>query len=377
MIRKPAKDIIKLIIKSLISTPKSINEVAEDCKSNWESIKQYLESLKEVGIVEETSVGNKRVFSITQWKIEKRGDTYFGLPLEQKDEKLIDSLFFKIKEEWQKNTGKIPGRTQLNKTLAKINNLCNLNLPIGWYQFGALCVKRYDPLIEYNYEQLSNETLICAQNVIKDYSKEISTYDLKIKQYKEEDKKLYITKELVLLLLTSQELSKIHTKELTNNLYNILFYLPKIEDTQSKRIINEFIATILQLFSVLPEEEFQNIKIDIIESFNSLWRLIALYQYSDDLEKYYPKEILIRHLNLDKDLQKIEVMDWLLYLNEMMPSEPESNDKNYQKLKSLMGSAKELTEIERDERNEEMEKIRKEKGEKGLQEFLLKKFKLN
>jgi len=122
---------------------------------------------------------------------------------------------------------------------------------------------------------------------------------------------------------------------------------------------------------------YQNIKIDIIESFNSLWRLIALYQYSDDLEKYYPKEILIRHLNLDKDLQKIEVMDWLLYLNEMMPSEPESNDKNYQKLKSLMGSAKELTEIERDERNEEMEKIRKEKGEKGLQEFLLKKFKLN
>ncbi len=377
MIRKPAKDIIKLIIKSLISTPKSINEIAKDCNSNWESIKQYLESLKEVGIVEETSIGNKRVFSITPWKIEKREDTYFGLPLGLKDEKLIDSLFFKIKEEWKKNTGRIPGRTQINKTLAKINNICNLNLPIGWYQFGALCVKRYDPSIEYHYEQLQDDILICVQKIVKDYSKEISTYDLKIKQYEEEDKKLYITKELVLSLLTSQKLSKNHTKELINQLYNILLYLPKIDDSESQRMINEFIATILQLFNILPEEEFQNIKIDIIESFNSLWKLITLYQYSNDLEKYYPKEILLKYLSLDKDMQKIEVMDWLLYLNEMVPYEPEPDDKNYQKLKSLMRSVKELKKEEKNEKEEEMKRIKKEKGDKGLQEFLLKKFKLN
>lgn len=48
-----------------------------------------------------------------------------------------------------------------------------------------------------------------------------------------------------------------------------------------------------------------------------------------------------------------------------------------EKIKSILNLIKELNPEEQKANKEELDKIRKEKGETGVQDFLLKKFKLN
>ena len=77
MERKSAKVLIKLILRSISESPKSIYEIANEVDSNWESIKQYLESLKEANIVKETEIGNKRVFSKAPYKTTDKNSNLF------------------------------------------------------------------------------------------------------------------------------------------------------------------------------------------------------------------------------------------------------------------------------------------------------------
>lgn len=48
-----------------------------------------------------------------------------------------------------------------------------------------------------------------------------------------------------------------------------------------------------------------------------------------------------------------------------------------EKIKSILDLIKELSPEEQKANKEELDKIRKEKGETGVQDFLLKKFRLN
>lgn len=62
----------------------------------------------------------------------------------------------------------------------------------------------------------------------------------------------------------------------------------------------------------------------------------------------------------------------LIKLNERKNLDVES-----QKIKSILDSIKDLSPEEQEAKKAELEKIRKEKGEAGVQDFLLRKFKLN
>lgn len=378
MERKSAKELIKRVLNSIAETPKSIHEIAQDCESNWESVKIYLESLKEAGVVQETEVGNKRVFSIPQRNVVKKTGNYFDLPITLEDEKTIDSVFCKIKEEWIKKAGNVPGRIQVQKSLAKINKYCKLQLPIGWYLFGAVCVKPYDPLMQYPYSGLDNQVLMCVNEVVEGFSAEPSASSLKLRCYNEEDNELYKTKEILLALLSSQKFSRKYVQEINSQLYSLLKCTPPIFDELAKDSVNEFVGVVLQLVNNLPDDELQLVKNDVCAAFNEIWRLIALYNYFSDLEPYYVKnfsrEVELKHFLTEIALQKTEVVEYLKHLNDLVPALPEPDDENYRKIKELLGSVKLLTPEEQKEREAELERIRKEKGEKGVQDRALKEF---
>ncbi|MCK5040567.1 MAG: helix-turn-helix transcriptional regulator [Candidatus Aenigmarchaeota archaeon] len=378
--RKSAKELIKRIIKSISENPKSIHEIAQESESNWESIKMYLESLKDAGVVNETLDGNKRMFSLVDSNVLNRNGNYFNLPIKPEDEKLINSLFAKVREDWKTATERHPGKTQVQKTLVKVDQICNLKLPIGWYLFGAMCVKPYEPFESYSFNGLEQDTEKCVRYVVGEYSKESSVYRLKIRQYNEENKILYQTKEIILSLLSSK-VSKEHINEINRQLYVLLANLPPICDNDSKELINEFTGVVFQLLSTLPEEDMQFVKNDIYGAFNEVWKLIALYGFSTDLEPYYSqhysKQMLLKHFNADMCMQKLEVRNYLSYLNDLIPQIAEPEDETYQKLKHLFASAKKLSPEEKTQREKELEKIRKDEGEAGVQEFLLKEFNLN
>ena len=360
--RKPARELIKRILQSVTDSPKSIHEIAKDAESNWESVKEYLESLKEAGIVQETAISNKRAFSLVARSVPKKNGNYFDLPITEKDDKLISSLFSRIREEWTKATGDVPGKVQVQKSLLRINKLCRLNLPIGWYLFGAVCVKPYDPGFDYEYQPLGEKTENCVREVVEDYSKEPSAYSLKIRQYREENKALYQAKELLLSLFTSSAFSKKNASEIDGLLYGIINNLPKISDKESKSLVNEYLGVVLRLVSSIPEHEVQQAKSDVLQAFNEVWKLIVLYGYSADLKPYYDANfgpgILEKHFNLEMDLQKDGVVKHLLNLYSFIPPFPEPEDENYQKLKKeVLGKGRFLSPEERKQKAKELENM--------------------
>ena len=381
MKRKSAKELIKRILNSISETPKSIHEIARDCESNWESIKIYLECLKESGILQERDIGNKRVFSISPCDITNKTGNYFDLPIKQEDEKTIDSLFFKIREEWRQKTGNVPGRIQVQKTLAKVNKECNLSLPIGWYLFGPVCAKPYEPLAQYNYSGLDTNIQTCVVRVVGEYSRETTAYSLKIRHYNEENNTLYKTKEMLLTLMSSSDFSKRYIQEINNQLYNLLKNLPPIFDRTSENLINDFVGLVLQMINTLSDDDLKLVKNDIHTSFNEVWKLVALYHYFSDLEPYYTKnfskELELRHFITEMNIKKLEVIESLKYLNDLLPHQPEPDDEMYRRIKALLGSVKPLTHREQKQREEILEKIRQEKGEKGVNEYLFKEFELD
>jgi len=376
--RKSAKELIKRILKSVAQAPKSIHEIAQDCESNWESIKVYLESLKEAGVLQETEIGNKRVFSINQHDVTNKTGNYFDLPIKQEDEKIIDSLFFKIRECWKQKTGNIPGRIQVQKTLAKINKECNLKLPIGWYQFGTLCVKPYDQNIEYDYSGLNEKINTCVVDIVGTYSKEVNATALKLRHYNEENHTLYKTKEILLSLLSSTNFSKKYIQEINNQLYTLLKNSPPIFDKVSKELVNDFVGLVLQMINTISDEDLKLVKNDIYQSFNEVWKLIALYNYFSDLEPYYSKnfskELELKHFISEMNIQKMEVIEHLKYLNDLLPHQPEPDDETYRKIKSLLTSITEAPIEEQKKRGEFLEQKKKELGHEKFQEWLIEQF---
>lgn len=56
-------EIVKKIVSTVHDSPKSINQIAEAVDIGWKTCEKYLESLKLLGIVEETRTMRERVFS--------------------------------------------------------------------------------------------------------------------------------------------------------------------------------------------------------------------------------------------------------------------------------------------------------------------------
>jgi predicted transcriptional regulator len=378
MERKSAKELIKRILKSVSDAPKSIHEIAKDCESNWESIKVYLESLKDAGVLHETEISNKRVFSLAQCeKINKNGN-YFDLPIKSEDEKLIDSLFFKIREKWKQKTGMIPGRIQVQKTLARINKECSLNLPIGWYLFGPVCAKPYDPVLQYEFGGLNPKIETCVTTVVSRYSIQKTASELKLLHYNEENHTLYKTKEILFSLLSSASFSKKYIHEINNQLYTLLKNSPPIFDKVSKELVNDFVGLVLQMINTLSDEDLKLVKNDIYQSFNEIWKLIALYNYFSDLEPYYvknfSKEIELKHFITEMNMQKMEVIEYLKYLNDLLPHQPEPDDETYRKIKSILTSIHEAPIEEQKKREEFLEQKKKELGHEKFQDWLIEQF---
>ena len=359
--RRPARDLIKRVLKSLSDSPRTVQEIARDAESNWGSVREYLESLKEAGIVLESSVGGRKMFSLAQNFAKERSENYFDLPVIARDDELICSLFSRIKYEWEKATGGVPGKVQIQKSLWRVNKLCKLNLPIGWYLFGSLCVKPYDPHALYEFKGVDGETEKCISETVAEYSREPSAYSLKIRQYREENSKLYKTKELIISLLMSPEFSRKNVNEINRLFYDFLNSLPEISDEDSKRLVNEFAGVVFQLVNSLPEEELNHVKPDMLQAFNEVWKLVALYRYSGDLRNYYEtnydKNILRKHFTIDMRLQKQEVVKHASDLVSLVPPIKEPSDPVYQKLKSILGKGRLLSKEESNQKERELKKM--------------------
>ncbi|MDD4363583.1 MAG: hypothetical protein PHD33_05180, partial [Atribacterota bacterium] len=166
--------------------------------STLKSIIKELEKAKVIMVVD----NDEKRYSIQNTFVKKREDTYFGLSLTKRDENLINYLYTKIKMYWVQKTGREPGRVEVQKTIARINKEYNLNLPIGWYLYGQMCIKTYDSQLTYTYdlkliekEITSNLSLIDGfiKKIVDTYSK-MTISQIKKESYLIENKELYLKK---------------------------------------------------------------------------------------------------------------------------------------------------------------------------------------
>lgn len=58
--------IVKEIVSLVRQSPKSINQIAENVGIGWKTCEKYLESLKMLGVVEETKTARERIFSFRE-----------------------------------------------------------------------------------------------------------------------------------------------------------------------------------------------------------------------------------------------------------------------------------------------------------------------
>lgn len=122
MARSNPRVIVKNIISELKRGPKSIKEISETIGANRKTVKNYLDSLEDSGILRGKKEGRKKVY-FSNFRINhihdriRHRNTYFDLPISEEQENIINFLFHEISREW-KNRGNKLSKTVVHKILA-------------------------------------------------------------------------------------------------------------------------------------------------------------------------------------------------------------------------------------------------------------------
>ena len=364
--------LIREIVKCLSINPKTITELVDEIKLDRSSIVRYLGILKESGLLNEEQKGASKVYTLIPTY---RPDTYFGLPLNKKTEQEVHSLFFLIKKFWSTQSSQKLKRTHAQKIAYKVITKCNLNIPHGWYIHGGIGVASFDESTNYSYFGFPNEKEIetCVKEVTIEYSKNEFSWQSKKQQYDEAEKELYNVKEDILRILYSADFDK-HPR---NSIYVIVKKLRRLVELSPRdnrsdymEILDSYQDLMLDLSNKVEEKFLIENKRQIITSFETIWKYIALFNFKNDLKEYYPESILEAHFKLDILHQEDEILELGTELQEQIP-EDIITDPLKKKVYNALSNIKLLNPEEQKTQKEYLEKIEKELGHEKFQEFLL------
>ncbi len=297
-------------ILAALDSPKSIMEVAKECNINWESARKYMQVLAEAGVLEERQGGKARVFVRKDFL--RDPENFFGLPLDREMKEMIDGLYGAIERAWMKKHGSKPAKTFVYKILWELNKDRDIRIPMGWYLFGAICVRPYSPDRQYPHK-VSKEDKKKIVELVNKYSRFHSTYKLMRYHYIEERNELYKKRlELKQLLVAGPP------GEIESMVYDFVSYTPEM-DSESSKLVNEFLAMVIDAFKLVDKRELPTVQSELLTSFESLWKLIALFNFKEDMGNFYDKEVLKKLIDPEIEIQKLETLEQFLVLSEFIP----------------------------------------------------------
>ena len=364
--------LIREIVKCLSINPKTITELVDETKLDRSSIVRYLGILKESGLLNEEQKGTSKVYTLIPTY---RPDTYFGLPLDKKTEQEVHSLFHLIKKFWSTYTKNQLKKTHAQKIAYKVITKCNLNIPNGWYIHGGIGVASFDESTDYSYFGFPNEKEIetCVKEVTIEYSKNEFSWQSKKQQYDEAEKELYNVKEDILKILYSADFDN-HPKSsiyiIVKKLRRLVELSPRDNRSDYIKILDSYQDLMLDLSNKAEEKFLIGNKRQIITSFETIWKYIALFNFKNDLKEYYSESILDAHFKLDILQQEDEILELGTELQEQIP-EDIITDLLKKKVYSALSNIKLLNPEEQKNQKEYLEKLEKELGHEKFQEFLL------
>ena len=177
-----------------------ISDLSSNVSMDTNGLKSILKDLEKAKVIIVAEDSDEKKYSCADIITKKREDTYFGLNLSERDENLINYLYAKIKMYWVQKTGRDPKKVEVNKTIARIDKEYNLNLPIGWYLHGQMCIMAYNEQQIYTYDlKYIEKEIVASLSLIDKFMKKIiDTYSkmtisqIKKESYLVENKELYL-----------------------------------------------------------------------------------------------------------------------------------------------------------------------------------------
>lgn len=280
-------DNVNKIIKYLSDNPNSdITTITKECSDlNRETIKRVINGLKEDNLIIKTE--DKYSLSPMFCKVceNKNSITYFGVQLLEKDVSTIYYLFFVIKDTWLRLTGKQPTKTQIYKIISKINDSLSLDLPLVWYKYGQIPPVIFNSEIDYlklstvvDIRILDNEVKI--NKLISD---NINFNSKEIQRDQHKKNELYDLKDKLL-----DNIYKDNLDYVIDNLDAFLNFT--IYDSTLSSYKDNFYSFVYNYYKLDIKTRTQTQYKDIfIQVFNTMWDIIAICNFKNDIRNYYIK----------------------------------------------------------------------------------------
>jgi hypothetical protein len=249
-------EVIGEIKRVLIDGPLSVNEVADKAGIYWRTADTNLKLLVKLNVVQQVSSGYANRYIL------KDSNNFFQLPIKEKDQKFIMSIYSVIKKICLELFNQEPTKTQAYKIIWKVNEKEKLGLPIGWYRYGPCCVQVYKGDEQGTVER---KLYLTIKNVTKEFCS-CDNFELQKKIYKEENKRLYIAKEEFL------KCSPRDKDQINNALMDIVKHCQK----EAVEVATDFARATL----LLGIEKTRDV-------FDIVWKYLTMIEFRDSLKSYY------------------------------------------------------------------------------------------
>ncbi len=299
--KSTTKDILHKITIALGNDSLNVNEIASKADLQWITVKENLQILKQLGIVAEMEglfkLVGKRNLTVSK-------DTFFGIPITEKQRDEAKILFSRIRTLWEKETAEKPSNTHVQKIAVKIIEKFSLDIPYGWYLYGPTTLLAYSSEKEYSKTPKKSNWDTEITRYIKEF-KDLKVWQLMNQFYK--DNPLYSKKVSLKLALRFNP----DKPEMNNKLYSFVFTAltekeyPEYITTYAKDFLS-ITPLILQNTKKFSEEEKEELLLELDETFDVLWNIIALENLKTGLcksrFKYSEEEI---NLYLENDFKTL------------------------------------------------------------------------
>ncbi len=315
VVRKTAEQIKGEILFHLNNEPLSIEQLRKKLDSNWSTTNNYLEELSKKGKV-------KEIISADKAKIYQRvlGDTYFDIPITEKQRKKFHTLFAMIFNEY-KERGKMPTKTEVAKCAVHVidNREAELNdLPIVWYLYGMIPLMAVETTTEYSEEyQLEKRDKI--KNIIVEFvneNKGKKPSQIQKEQHIKYNEETYVLADNFFNILNKSEFEN---KEILNLLSKFFIACPVDQEFLEVFDLTDRVIAIIQKMDLIGLN-LQEYRKEILLTFDSLWKFIALYKlYKSKITGVNPmkKEVLTLYLGNAIEDRKRVLQEFLSDLNSI------------------------------------------------------------
>lgn len=285
--KKTSLEINGAILTSLNMGPKTAQNIAGQINSNWKTIKEYLVKLVEEREVKETSVGEK-----VSYYQRTKGDTYFNIHIDDGQREKFKAIFSAVLKEY-KRRGEVPDKTHLAKSAVYVIRKLNQdgeNLPTIWYLYGMVPLMVADLRQDYSTEHVFSVGYFgsLVRESVKEFIGKKSD-EVQDVQYDGFNKELYIIKKEIMKEFSSR---KFDTKKIASFLTEFLIHLDFKEDIDVFNFTERF-ASLFGQFDLLKKLDDEEIRRELLLTFDSLWCFIAIHQSIGSLLGYgYKKKDL-------------------------------------------------------------------------------------